>query len=113
MASLAHCNSLDNSSEDYEVIPDDAPDTVVPFQCSSRSRSCSPFSRILPKAFGRKDAEPPHERAVEQHSDKGPDKEELRAVAAAVSWEGGVSTHKHQGCNTHISDKQVRRRNIF
>ena len=103
MASLAHCNSLDNSSEDYEVVPDDAPDTVVPFQYSSRSRSCSPFSRILPKAFGRKDAEPPHEQAVEQHSDKGPDKEELRAVAAAVSWEGGVSTHKHEGCNTHIT----------
>ena len=91
MASVAHCNSLDNSSEDYEVIPDDAPDTVVPFQYSSRSRSCSPFSRILPKAFGHKDAEPPQHQAVEQqveqqHSDKGPDKEELRAVAAAVSY---------------------------
>ena len=87
MASVAHCNSLDSSSEDYEVIPDDAPDTVVPFQCSSRSRSCSPFSRILPKAFGRKDAEPPQQQQAEQqHSDKGPDTEELRAVAAAVSY---------------------------
>ena len=102
MASVAHCSPLDNSSEDYEVIPDDAPHTVVPFPNRSRGRSRSPFSylsQILPGAFKRKDAEPPPQQPpqhqAEQHSGEETDMVELEAVAVAVSWEGGVSTYKH------------------
>ena len=92
MASVEHCSPLDNSSEDYEVIPDDAPHTVVPFPNRSRGRSRSPFSylsQILPGAFKRKDAEPPPQQQAEQHSGEETDMVELEAVAVAVSSMGG------------------------
>ena len=89
MASVTHCSPLENS---WEVIPDDAPRTVVPFQNRSRERSRSPFSylsQVLPEVFKRKDAEPPEQ--TEQHSGEETDKVELEAVATAVSWEGLIN----------------------
>ena len=89
MASVAQRSPLENS---WEVIPDDAPRTVVPFQNRSRERSRSPFSylsQVLPEVFKRKDAEPPEQ--TEQHSGEETDKVELEAVATAVSWEGLIN----------------------
>lgn len=84
--------ALDSSLEDYEIVPDDAPHTVVPFQRCSRS--CSPFSylsRVLPGPFKRKNAAPPPEppsqppqQPKEKQTGKETDKVELGAIASQV-----------------------------
>ena len=91
--------ALDSSLEDYEVIPDDAPHTVVPTQRCSRSRSpFSYLSRVLPSLdprpflpFKRKNAAPPPEpppqppqQPKEKQTGKETDKVELEAIASKV-----------------------------
>lgn len=56
------------------------------------------LNRFLPRVLRREAAEPPP-----SPPDGEIDEEELVAVATVVSWEGTVSTHKHQDCNTHIT----------
>ena len=108
--------ALDSSLEDYEVIPDDAPHTVGPFQRCSHS--CSPFSylsRVLPGAFKRKNAEPPpqppqqpKEKQTEQHSGEETDMVELQAVAMRVCQ----LTLGFSNMNT-ANKPSARRRNAF
>ena len=107
--------ALDSSSEDYEVIPDDAPHTVVPFQRCSRS--CSPFSylsRVLPGPFKRKTAEPPPQQPpqqqAEQQSGEGTDMVELEAVARKVCQ---LTNVKGSATRTTANKPSARRKNAF